>query len=80
MKIEIYEENSKPEKTLRLRLIQRLGDSGVDVVAVDKDGNKLRASLLIGISSDGMLRRYHSVNNSLGLSLDKNGRIKIINE
>ena len=75
MKVEIYNEDAVPEPVLRLRLRQ----SNKDVVleALNEDGTRISGGNLLSITSTGRLSRSFSINEDVGLKLDKDGRLLV---
>lgn len=72
MRIEAYKEQEK--KVVRLKLEDNNYD-GVDVVATDECGKKLGAGYLLRFNSDGTVRRFTHVGESVGLPLDSAYRV-----
>jgi len=80
MRIEVYEEKpkAKPEKVLRLRLVEIWWHAGVVALqAVDENGVQLPCGSLLFFYADGTVRRARTVNPNLGLPLDDAGRLVI---
>ena len=76
MKIEIFDELEKEEKTLRLRLERSvLHPERVNVVATDEHGARLPGGFILGISQKG-IERFGGVRSSFGLALDTANRVK----
>ncbi len=74
MKIEIWEEDQKEaEQPLRLRLV--LNSGGVELRAVDKNGNWITSLLTIDVG--GVLHLYEGVDEDLGLQLDKVEKLNV---
>lgn len=75
MKIEIWnEEQKEEEQPLRLRLAHVVG--GVELQAVDKDGN-CSSGHLLKICDSGRLYLEPSISPSLGLKLDKHCKLEV---
>ena len=62
-------------KTVRLELV-RLEGWDVNVVAVDKKGERIKAGILCTFNTDGTMVKPPEVNDSLGFELNKNNKIK----
>lgn len=65
-----------PDDATRIQVIDDPLTDGVRIVAVDKDGSRVKAGNLMGISTGGN-RVYASVNADLGLRLTAEGFLKI---
>ena len=63
-----------PEGTVFLRLVD--SDNGVDVEAVDVEGNHVDGGFLIELKNTGRIHRYAHVCNGLGFKLNDTGQIK----
>ncbi len=75
MKIEIWnEEQKEEEQPLRLRLVAFR--NGVELQAVDKEGQKIWRGHLLFISSAGLFLAS-AVSSKLGLKLDDIGRLEV---
>ncbi len=76
MKLEIYEPpEDAPEVESIVRLRLKSGKSnGVDLIAVDEDGEVLSQGRLCRIDNHG-IRRAHCVDEDLGFDLDVDGRL-----
>jgi len=76
MKLEIYEEKKNEEKVTRLKLVRY--DSGrICLCAIGDYGFVLDNGKLIGFNEDGTISLKTCVDESLGFSLDEDGRIKV---
>ena len=62
-------------KTVRLELVQD-ANGDVNVVAVNKKGSRVRAGTLCTFNTDGTMEKLPEDNDSLGLELNKNNKIK----
>ena len=76
MKIKVWTKNDPAKKLALLKLIEDDEDDsgGVDVCAVDEDGDHI--SSLFRINSDGTVSFHTCVREDLGFKLDDDGRIK----
>lgn len=74
MKFSIYNEPKKEEEVY-LKLVKE--DGNIVVYAVDKLGNKLEKGRIVGITANGLLKRYYNCKVP-GIIIDKlAGRIQI---
>ena len=73
MKIKVYD-TAVDEGVVQLKL-QQCG-SIVEVIAVDKEGRKVRDGYLLTLSSDG-IKLCEGVNSELGFPRDEKGRLKV---
>ena len=77
MKLEIYDGTSEPEeKIVRLRLVLD-GPGSVNLVVVDKAGDRVSCGSLLCIDDDGTTHSNCNINESIGFNLDSNGRLII---
>lgn len=76
MKLEIYHEEKETvvEEPVRLKLEKISG--GVELVAVDKDGNVVSSGHLLFVSTNGTIKRWSHINDGLGFQLDADNKIK----
>ena len=73
MKLEIWNEQEKPEGPVRLRLVQD-GDD-VYVVVVNENGDRVDDGTPLWFGPDGRVGLAGGLNPNLGFQLDKNGCI-----
>jgi hypothetical protein len=69
MKIQVFNENEKYEKTVYLRLVPSSLRGGVDLCAVDSRGNTVSDGIVLTIRWDGKLRPQRGLNPNIGLSV-----------
>ncbi len=74
MKLNIFAETPPPEKSVTLKLEQH-GD-GINVVAVDPDGEKLPQGTILKFMPGGRIYRLSTVATTFGFDLDEIGRVK----
>ena len=77
MKIEVWGEKEKSieKQPLRLRLVRN--DTGVSLIAVDEEGNRVAFGHILQIDTYGYIRCNGDVTNKFGLQLDAQGRVKL---
>ena len=76
MKIKLYDEPTPAkEREITLRLIRQAGTGKAMVCIVDEKGETVPCGLLIVFGRDMVLERKGRIDTSLGLPLDKNGRL-----
>jgi len=78
MKYIIHDKESPEETEPIVRLDMRQCESGVDVIAVDANGFKYPYGALAKFTADGKLFLPNKINESLGFSLDSDGRLVIV--
>lgn len=76
MKIINYASEAKPDTVVRLTL-ENDGDN-CEVICVNERGDRISA--LVGIQSNGRIRRHRYVGSHIGLDLDDEGRVKLTDE
>jgi len=74
MKLRIYEAEEPEEKVVRVKLFR--DGNGIQVGAVDKDGDRLCSGSLWFLNDDGTQTLAEGVNPGLGLQLVGDGQIK----
>ena len=75
MKIEIYNEKRKEEKTIRLRLVE--GSEGVTLQAIGENGMVPCSGNILTIDNTGCLVLWVDLSKDIGLKLDSAGAIQI---
>ena len=76
MKLEIYEEQEvEKDETIRLTLIESMGS--IDLIIVNREGQRLRDAAILTINDDGTMKRLQNLSQSHGFQLDEEGRIKM---
>ena len=75
MKIEIYKEGEQKEEVLRLSL--RQVGSQVLLRAVSANGAPILSGNLIKINSEGVFTACKRVDRTLGLDLDREGKVNV---
>lgn len=71
--LKLKEQPVEEEKPLEVVISQDVDDEGI--IDLEVDGN-----FVIGLRQDGTLKRYRSIDTDLGLQLDDDGRVKIVDE
>ena len=75
LKLQAYNPRETEEKSTRVKLEDH-GSGIINVVVVDKDGNRVDQGILFCLLPYGTIQRMPSVNPDLGFVLDDKGRIK----
>lgn len=70
MKIEAYDENSKQERTILLKLIPNERCKGLTLTVVDGDGKVIPGGHVATINAAGQLVVHGDLNPSTGLHID----------
>ncbi len=73
MKIRAYEENGKSDIS-RFRLVDSIDGKGINLIAVDKDGNRRVQGGVLLIDDEG-IHLHSSVSRHIGLPLDDRARV-----
>jgi hypothetical protein len=69
------------DKQVFLKLRPSLNDDGeVDLVAVDRDGDRVSQGSILTILNDGSLHLCSMVSTQIGLKLDEDGKVVINNK
>lgn len=78
MNLKVFNEESTVDKEVFLKLKKREDGRGVDLLAVDSQGNRISSLLLI--RNDGTFDRYTHVSSYLGFLLDdsREGRVLLV--
>lgn len=71
---------TQPEKEEPIHIKCAPDGDGIIIRVVDSEGNPKVSGLVARITPEGKLIRYRSVDKSLGLSLDADGRIALSGE
>lgn len=80
MKLEIFNNSEKTERTIRLALVPSPTDGSVGLVCVDKEGHPFWDARILYINPSGRLYLSKGMRKDLGFKLDTQGRIEIAND
>ncbi len=78
MKLEIFDDSSKREEVLRVKLVMKAGNIGV--VAVDEDGEEILGGYIFIIRPDGTGCVCKNVSNRVPIQRTPSDAIKLIGE